>query len=246
MSSSVSLPSDHVVCVCRSPRRSASSTSSGSVPFARSSELAAVLAQLRRDPVVPEEAVDVLLAREVLLLAGLDDGDRVLGDGVAASNGVLAQRDVVVLRAGEVLQQVAVALGRHDAQVEARAVVRDDRRLRRPFGRDVDDQAERAEVVDERCGSVAVAMMSRSRTVSRMRRAEPASDTSTDAGCSRSTSTTARSFGSVVPSSARRGPSVACGCASAAAIFSSVPGPMPACPRSSCASAAALQRRRRS
>ena len=74
-----------------------------------------------------------------------------------------------------------------------------------------------------------------------MRRAEPAIETSTDAGCSRSTSTTARSFGSVVPSSARRGPSAACGCASAAAIFSSVPGPMPACPRSSCASAAACR-----
>ncbi len=90
------------------------------------------------------------------------------------------------------------------------------------------------------CGSPAVAMMSRSRTVSRMRRAEPARSTSTDAGCSRSVSTTARSFGSVVPSSARRGPSAAFGTDSAAAIFSSVPAPMPAWPRSCCASAAAF------
>ena len=49
-------------------------------------------------------------------------------------------------------------------------------------------------------------MMSRSRTVSRMRRAEPASDTSTDAGCSAAPATTARSLGSVVPSSARLRP----------------------------------------
>ena len=32
---------------------------------------------------------------------------------------VLAQRDVVVLRAGEVLEQAAEALGRDDAEVEA-------------------------------------------------------------------------------------------------------------------------------
>ena len=38
-----------------------------------------------------------------------------------AANGVLAQRDVVVLRAGEVLQQVPVRLRRHDAQVEPEA-----------------------------------------------------------------------------------------------------------------------------
>src|SRR4051794_26921544 len=82
--------------------------------------------------------------------------------------------------------------------------------------------------------------MSRSRTVSRIRRAEPASETSTEASCSCSTCTTARSFGSVVPRSARCGPSAARGRASASAIFCSVPGPMPACPRSSCASAAAL------
>ena len=85
-----------------------------------------------------------------MLLAGLDDGDRVLGDRVAATHRVLAQRDVVVLRAGEVLQQVAVALRRHDAQVEAQPVVRDDRRLGRALGGDVDHPAKRAEVVDER------------------------------------------------------------------------------------------------
>ena len=48
------------------------------------------------------------------------------------------------------LEQVAVALRRHDAQVEAVAVVRDDRRLRRPLRGDVDDPAELREVVDQR------------------------------------------------------------------------------------------------
>ena len=43
-----------------------------------------------------------------------------------------------------------------------------------------------------------------------------------------------------MPSSARRGPSAARGLASTSAIFCSVPGPMPAWPRSSPASAAAL------
>ena len=55
-------------------------------------------------------------------------------------------------------------------------------------------------------GSLAVAMMSRSRTVSLRRRALPASQTRSAAGCSRSTSTTASSAGSAWPSSARGGP----------------------------------------
>ena len=113
-------------------------------------ELAAVLAQLRRDEVVAEEAVQLLLGARGERLAGLGVLHAVLGDGELAPHGGLAQRDVVVLRAGEVLEQVAVALGRHDAQVEAVAVVRDDRRLRRPLRRDVHDPAQLREVVDQR------------------------------------------------------------------------------------------------
>ena len=90
---------------------------------AGSGELAAILAQLRRDPVVPEKAVDVLLARKMVLLAGLDLGDRVLRYRVAAPDRVLAQCDVVVLRAGEVLEQVAVALRGYDPKVEPGPVV---------------------------------------------------------------------------------------------------------------------------
>ena len=56
-------------------------------------------------------------------------------------------------------------------------------------------------------GSVAVAITSRSRNVSRRRRALPASETSTAAGCARSASTTSRTTGSPMPSRPRRGSS---------------------------------------
>ena len=61
----------------------------------------------------------------------LDVEDAVLKDREAAADGVLAQGDVVVLRAREVLEQVPVALRRDDAQVEAEALG-DDGRLRAP------------------------------------------------------------------------------------------------------------------
>ena len=97
--------------------------------------------------------------------------------GEPAAYGLFAHRHVVVLRAGEVLEQVAVALGRHDAQVEAQAVVRDHGRLRPALGNDLDDPIEAREGVDQRPRVVAVAIMSRSRNVSRRRRTLPASET---------------------------------------------------------------------
>ena len=83
-------------------------------------------------------------------------------------------------------------------------------------------------------GSVAVAMMSRSRTVSRKRRAEPAIETSTAAGWAASVATAARSFGSVRPSRARRSAGSASAFApsdcSPARIFSSDFAPEPGQP----------------
>jgi hypothetical protein len=55
----------------------------------------------------------------------------------------------VILRAGEVLEEVAVALRRHDAQVEAQALVRDDGRLRRPERGHVGHPPEVREVLGE-------------------------------------------------------------------------------------------------
>ena len=97
---------------------------------AGSSELAAVLAQLGRDVRVAKVRVELLLVGGLELLAGLRVRDRVLRDGEAPANGVFAQGDVVVLRAGEVLQQVPVRLGWHHPKVEPEPLVRDHSRLR--------------------------------------------------------------------------------------------------------------------
>ncbi len=137
-------------------------------------QLAGVLAELGRDPLVTEEAVDLGLGREAMFLARLDLRHGVLRHGEPAAHGILSQRDVVVLRTGEVLQQVAVALRRNDAEIEAQPVVRHDRRLRRPFAATSTTQGCVQKWSTSAGASVAVAMMSRSRTVSRMRRAEPA------------------------------------------------------------------------
>ncbi len=121
----------------------------GQLAGACGGKLAAVLPQLGRDPRVPQELVDLLLGREAVLLAGLDDRHGVLGDREPAPNRLLAQRDVVVLGAGEMLEQVSVARRLDDAEVEPQPVVRDDRRLRRPLRCHVDDPVQGAEVVDE-------------------------------------------------------------------------------------------------
>ena len=138
------------------------------------------------------------------------------------------------------LQEVAVALRRDDAKVEAEAVVRDDRRLRRSLRRDVDDPRQRAEVVDERLrigrgrddvevahglahaprgagerdldGRRVLAQRLDDRAQLRQRR----------------------------PEQRRRGPCAACGLRERDGIFSSVPAPIPAWPRSCSASAAAF------
>ena len=55
-------------------------------------ELAGVLAELRRDRVVAEKAVELVLAPEPMDLAGLDHRDAVLRDRQAAPLGLLAKR----------------------------------------------------------------------------------------------------------------------------------------------------------
>ena len=117
---------------------------------ARGAELARVLAQLRRDRLVAQEAVQAVLVGEPVDLARLDHGDAVLGDGEAASLCLLAERDVVVLRAREVLEQAAVVLRRHDAQVDAESLLRDDRRLRVAARGDLEHPGQGDEVGDER------------------------------------------------------------------------------------------------
>ncbi len=113
-------------------------------------QLARVLPQLGWDVGVAEVGVELLLVGGRELLAGLGVRDRVLRDREAPAHRVLAQRDVVVLRAGEVLQQVPVRLGRDDAQVEPEPLVRDHGRLRVALRDDRGDVVPGGEVLDQR------------------------------------------------------------------------------------------------
>ena len=76
--------------------------------LARSLELTCVLPQLGRDELVAELFVHLRLVGERQLFARLDHRDGVLRDGQALLHRTLAQGHVVVLRAGEVLQQIPV------------------------------------------------------------------------------------------------------------------------------------------
>ena len=122
----------------------------GQLALSRRFEFAQVLAQLRGDVLVAEELVELLLAARLEDLAGLDLLDAVFGDREAAPDRILAKGDVVVLRAGEMLQQISVQPRGDDTEVETQAVVRDHRRLRLAPGRDPLDPAELREVIRQR------------------------------------------------------------------------------------------------
>ena len=80
---------------CRSPRRSSLVDELRDVVRSEV-ELAAVLAQLGRDPRQAEALVDLLLGRAAVRLAGRVVEDPVLGDVQPAAHGRLAQRHVVL------------------------------------------------------------------------------------------------------------------------------------------------------
>src|SRR6202008_4697212 len=109
-------------------------------------QLARVLAQLGRNRLVAEELVDGVLVRALEHIARLHVRDAVLRDRKAPSHGLLPHRNVVVLGSGEVLEQVAERLRWDDAEVEAKTVARDDRRLRVSLRDDLDDPFEAGEV----------------------------------------------------------------------------------------------------
>ena len=122
MSVSSTSPSESVVCMCRSPLMSLELDQLRQLAVLLrigQRELAAALAQLRLDVGEPEPLVDAGLVLEGLDLAALDLLDPVLGDREALLHGALAQLHVVLLGAGEVLQQVPELGRRHDPQVDA-------------------------------------------------------------------------------------------------------------------------------
>ena len=89
--------------------------------------------------VEPEALVDLLLGRAAQRLAGLVVEDPVLRDVQPAPHGGLAQRDVVRLGAGEVLEHVAELVGLDDPEVDLHARVREHARAgvaRRQHGLD--------------------------------------------------------------------------------------------------------------
>ncbi len=107
-----------MVCECRSPRRSPGFDQLGERAGRGGLELAPVLAELRLDVLEPEQRVHLLLGRAAVGLAGRVVEDPVLGDVQALAHGRVAQRHVVLLGAGQVLQQVPELVGLDDPQVD--------------------------------------------------------------------------------------------------------------------------------
>ena len=86
-------------------------------------QLAPALAQLGLDPREAELRVDLLLGRAAQRLAGRVVEDAVLRHVQPALHRGLAQRHVVLLRAGEVLEHVAELVGLDDLEVDRHARV---------------------------------------------------------------------------------------------------------------------------
>ena len=96
-------------------------------------DLAPVLAQLRRDPHEAERLVDPLFGLAGDGEAGGDVEQAVLVQLAAAGDGAVAQRDVVGLRSGEVLERRATALAGDQAEVGLVAAAQQDAALRLPL-----------------------------------------------------------------------------------------------------------------
>ncbi len=97
-------------------------------------DLPLVLAQFRGYVAQTHQFVDLGFGGAADEAPGLEVLHAVLADLVSAALGVSAQRDVVVGAAGEVLQEVAVGLGRNDAQVDVQAGVGGRGQLRIALG----------------------------------------------------------------------------------------------------------------
>ncbi len=107
----------------------------GELAAERCLDLARVLAQRRRYPVHAEPAVDLLLRARHDQLARLDVEQAVLGQPELLPDRNLADPDVVLPGAGEILQGGAPAVGLNHAQVHLKAGSGADRGLGRA-GRD--------------------------------------------------------------------------------------------------------------
>ncbi len=150
--------------------------------FARRLDLADAEPHLRRDVRHPERRVDVGLRATGDRASVGEVDDPVLADAQVLAHGELAELDVVLARAREVLQQVAVEMRRQHAQVDLQAAREPDARLRRAFrehrfravpcgerGRDALRVVRRAHDVDVADGRLLTAHAAGRREVARVR-----------------------------------------------------------------------------
>ena len=212
---------------CRSPLRSALRDQVREGVRCCRFELTAVLAQLGLDVVQAEQRVHLGLGGAPMGLAGGVVEQAVLGHVQALAHGGVAQRHVVLLGAGQVLEQVAELVGGDDSQVDPDAGVgaQADAGLGGRGGWFC--EIERGGALASASGSVAVAITSRSLTVSVMRRAEPASSTWVEAGCSLSAVISGSAMASALSSTTRVGRSPAPANRRLARMASSALGPKP-------------------
>ena len=112
-------------------------------------DLAAVLAQLRRDAVELQLAVDFVLGRAGDALVVVQAKQPVLAERVAHLQRALAQRDVVVLGAGEVLHGRAVGLRRQGAHVHLHAAAQLEADLVVALGQHFDDAGKAQDFFDQ-------------------------------------------------------------------------------------------------
>ena len=144
----LAVPSVQSEWTCRSPRMSATRHQLRQLVRLGERDLAAILAQLRRDEGKPELLVD-------LLLGGAGDPplagkQAVFVELPVALVGEAAQRDVVRLGAGEIQQRRAIALLRHGADIDLQAGAQHDGRARRAMGENLGDVLVTDELVADR------------------------------------------------------------------------------------------------
>ena len=120
-------------------------------------ELAAVLAQLGRDVVEVERVVDRLFGFGGDDLVVFEAEESVLAEGEAALDGALAQGDVVMLGAGEVLQRGAVAGAGEQADVDLQVVAQGEADLVLAAREELVDEGEGGDVLDGRGDDVGLA-----------------------------------------------------------------------------------------
>ena len=112
-----SRPSVSVVCMCRSPRRSARVMSCRQRSAASGLDFPAVLAQLGLDPVHAQGSVDPFLRLSRHPAVIVDPEQAVLIELESELHRTVPHDDVVRLRACEVLHRCPATLERHEAQV---------------------------------------------------------------------------------------------------------------------------------